>query len=68
LTSTDVEVLYDDRDLNPGEKLGDADLIGIPYRIIVSGKSLEAGGVEFKKRNSSEAEVISMEEVLDRIK
>ena len=63
-----IEVLFDDRDARPGEKFADADLIGIPYRVVVGGKSLEAGGVEFKKRNSEEAEIISVEELLKRVK
>jgi prolyl-tRNA synthetase len=46
LKSDGVEVLYDDRDMSAGEKFAEADLIGCPERIIVSKKSLEAGGIE----------------------
>lgn len=46
LVKDGVEVLYDDRDVSAGEKFAEADLIGCPTRIIVSKKSLEAGGVE----------------------
>jgi len=52
-----IEVLYDDRDKKPGEKFGDADLIGIPKQIIVGKKSLEEGKVEVKDRKNGEVEM-----------
>jgi len=58
LTENGVSVLYDDRDERPGEKFADADLFGIPSRIVVSQKSLEAGGLEFKKRTSSDTQIV----------
>ncbi len=63
-----VEVLFDDRDVRPGQKFADSDLIGIPYRVVVSSKSLEAGGVEFKKRNEKEGEIISVEDLISKVK
>jgi prolyl-tRNA synthetase len=63
-----IEVLYDDREVSAGEKFADSDLIGIPYRIVVSEKSLAAGGVEMKKRNGSKAEIVKIEELLERLK
>lgn len=57
------EVLYDDRDIKTGEKLMDADLIGIPYRVIVSERSLKEGGVELKKRGEEETKIIKIEEL-----
>ncbi len=63
LTEKGIEVLYDDRDASPGEKFADCDLIGIPYRIVLSGK-LEEGKVEVKKRAESNVSVISKEELL----
>ncbi len=68
LTEIGVEVLFDDRDVRPGEKFADSDLIGIPYRVVVSSKSLEAGGVEFKKRNSEDSEIVSVEKLISKIK
>ncbi len=62
-----VEVLWDDREKRAGEKFADADLIGIPNRIVVSPKTLEQGGVEFKKRNAGEAEIISFEELFRKL-
>ena len=57
-----VEVLFDDREVSAGEKFADSDLIGIPLRVVVSKKSLAAGGVEVKKRSESESEIVSVEE------
>jgi prolyl-tRNA synthetase len=53
-----IKVLYDDRDERPGEKFADADLMGIPYRVVVSQKSLQAGGAELKARTSTDTTVI----------
>jgi prolyl-tRNA synthetase len=52
LTSTGVLVLYDDRDVRPGEKFADADLMGIPYRVIVSPKTVASGKLEVKPRQA----------------
>jgi len=57
------EVLWDDRDERPGVKFKDADLIGIPVRVTVGAKSLKQGGVEIKRRNSSESQTLSVENV-----
>ena len=65
LTAKGVEVLWDDRiETRPGEKFADADLIGIPTRVVVSSRSLENGGVEVKMRNESDSQVISPEEFI----
>lgn len=50
LREAGLEVLYDDRDTSPGEKLADADLIGIPYRLVISEKTLAEGKIEVKSR------------------
>lgn len=63
LTAQGIEVLFDDRDTSAGAKLADSDLIGIPHRIIVSAKSLEAGGYEYKKRDEEGAAVFSFEQI-----
>ncbi len=67
LQSANVEVLYDDRDERAGVKFNDADLIGIPIRLTVSKRSLEAGGVELKLRRSSERTIISQGEILPHV-
>ena len=64
-----VEVLYDDRvGISAGEKLADADLIGIPYRIVISKRSLEAGGVEIKKRLEAKEEIIAIDKINKYVK
>ncbi len=64
LTKAEIEVLWDDRDVPAGVKFADADLIGNPYRIVISDKSLEAGGVEMKKRNVEQSVIMSVDEVV----
>jgi len=58
-----IEVLYDDRDVSAGEKFADSDLMGCPYRLIVSKKSISAGGVELKRRNAQESEIVALDRV-----
>ncbi|MHB1316243.1 MAG: aminoacyl--tRNA ligase-related protein [Minisyncoccota bacterium] len=58
LKTLGVETLYDDRDLRPGEKFADSDLIGIPTRVVISEKTLQAGKIEVKKRTETEAEMM----------
>ena len=58
LTTEGKEVLFDDRDESAGTKLGDADLIGIPTRYLVSKKTLTEKSVEVKNRNEKEAELM----------
>jgi len=65
LWDSGIEVLYDDRDCSAGGKFADADLIGIPHRLVVSAKSLKAGGVEYKKRDEKEAKIVDPEKVVD---
>ncbi len=60
-----IEVLYDDRDKTAGEKFADADLIGLPIRILVSKKTLQQQSCELKKRNESEATIVSLSSILD---
>ncbi len=69
LQKAGVEVLYDERtDKSVGEKFADSDLIGIPYRIIVSEKSMKNGGVEIKKRSEEEGSIIKKEDILNYVK
>ncbi|MFA6184101.1 MAG: aminoacyl--tRNA ligase-related protein [Parcubacteria group bacterium] len=68
LIAQNIEVLFDDRDVRAGEKFADSDLIGIPYRVVISEKSLIAGGAEIKKRTSSESKIVKMEDLIRNIK
>jgi prolyl-tRNA synthetase len=58
LQKNGIEVLYDDRDVRPGEKFADADLIGIPYRVVISEKTIGTDQIEVKQRTGSEVELI----------
>ena len=62
-----VEVLYDDRPERAGVKFKDADLIGIPLQIVV-GKLAAEGRVEFRERRGKTAEVVTIEEVVEKVK
>ncbi len=59
----DREILYDDRDDSPGVKLTDAELLGMPWILTVSPRSLKAGGIEVTNRATGERSVRSIEEV-----
>lgn len=59
-----IEVLYDDREASIGEKLNDADLMGIPNRVVISEKTLAAKKVELKIRGSKKTELISEAELI----
>ena len=66
LVSLGVAVLYDDREESVGVKLADADLIGNPWRVVVSERSIKSGGVEIKRRNSDQVTVVSIPEFLKK--
>ncbi|MCL2451786.1 proline--tRNA ligase [Candidatus Saccharibacteria bacterium] len=62
-----IEVLWDDRDARPGEKFADADLIGIPHRVVISPKTVERGAVEYKARTLDEITILSPDELLKKL-
>ena len=65
LTETGIAVLYDDRDERPGGKFADADLLGLPYRVVVSDRTvLGSDKLEVKKRTGTEAELLDKEAVI----
>lgn len=68
LEKSDIDVLWDDRDVRPGEKFADSDLIGLPHRIVISPKTVEAGIIEYKARNQSESKLIDLEQLIDILK
>lgn len=68
LLANGVEVLFDDRDVRPGEKFADADLMGIPLRVVISNRSLENNELEVKMRTSEEPEMIKITDSIDNIK
>lgn len=66
LVEAGVEVLWDDRSENAGRKFNDSDLLGLPVRLVVSKKTGEQ--VEWKKRNEAEAQLIDLDQALERLK
>jgi len=64
LTSAGIEVLYDDRDARPGVKFADAELIGIPHRIVVGERGLDAGKLEYRGRRDAESTDIEIDNAL----
>src|SRR3990167_373429 len=65
LQKNNVEVLFDDRaGVSAGEKFANADLLGLPFRVVVSARSMKDGGVEIKKRNEEKGKVITFAELL----
>lgn len=66
LQEAGIEVLFDDRDATAGVKFADADLIGIPVRLIVSAKSGDK--IEYKERDTKESELLSFDQVIDLLK
>jgi prolyl-tRNA synthetase len=68
LQAAGVEVLYDDRDVSPGVKFADADLIGIPLRATISARSLQRGGIELKRRDGDEVRIVPAGEAVNTIR
>jgi len=65
LEESGVEVLVDDRDASAGEKFTNADLLGFPYRLVISEKTGEK--IEFKERKNDKTELLSLDEIISRI-
>ncbi|KAF0197612.1 MAG: prolyl-tRNA synthetase [Bacillota bacterium] len=68
LQKAGLEVLYDDREQTPGVKFGDADLLGMPIQVVVSKRSIDAGGVEVRLRKESNSKVVPYGAVLEALK
>ena len=67
LRAAGLEVLYDDRDARPGAKFADADLIGLPWRLVIGPRGLMEDKVELKRRDGSVAVEVALEVALDRL-
>ena len=65
LTAKGVEVLYDDLDQRPGAKFATADLIGIPWQVLIGPKGLAEGKVEVKKRADGSRELMSAADAVE---
>ncbi|HUT67222.1 MAG TPA: proline--tRNA ligase [Dehalococcoidales bacterium] len=63
-----LEVLFDDREESPGVKFNDADLLGMPFRVTVSPRTLEKDSVELKKRSEKESELVPLDGIVEKLK
>lgn len=59
-----ISVIYDDRNVSAGEKFADADLLGIPFRVVISSSTAKEGAVELKSRESDDAKKLKLEELI----
>ncbi len=63
-TTAGIEVLLDDRDARPGVKFADAELLGIPHRVVVSDRGLESGRLEYRGRRDSESSDFALDDAV----
>lgn len=67
LTQKNISVLYDDRNLRPGEKFADADLMGVPHRVVVSPRNISTNMLEYKLRLEGQEQLLTQEQLLDKV-
>lgn len=65
LQNSGLQTLYDDREVSPGVKFNDADLLGIPFRLTVSSRSLSNGGVEIKSRTDEKSQIKEAAQIME---
>jgi prolyl-tRNA synthetase len=68
LNDAGVEVLYDDRDARPGVKFADAELLGIPHRVVVGERGIDAGKLEYRGRRDTESQEFPLDDALPFIR
>jgi len=68
LEAAGLEVLLDDRDLRPGEKFADADLLGCPVRVTIGKKTLEDGSADVLRRSDREEQRVAVASLADHVK
>lgn len=68
LTHEGIDVLFDDRNERPGVMFADSELIGVPHRLVISDKGLEAGTIEYKNRTADQIEHWPLEETVGKLK
>jgi len=68
LQSLGLEVLFDDRDVRPGVKFADAELLGIPHRLVISERGIAAGELEYRHRRDEESQDMKRESALNLLK
>ncbi len=65
LTAAGIDVLLDDRDLRPGAKFADHELMGLPHRLVVGGRGLDKGELEYKGRRDTDATMVPAEGIIE---
>jgi prolyl-tRNA synthetase len=60
-----LSVLFDDRDARPGVKFADAELIGVPHRLVISDRGLEANELEYRHRRDADSRVLKRDTALE---
>ena len=68
LTATGVEVLFDDRQVRPGVMFADSELIGVPHRIVIGDRGLDAGTVEYRHRRDTESIDIALDDIVPHMR
>ncbi len=68
LVAAGIEVLYDDRDARPGVKFADAELLGIPHRVVVGERGVESGKLEYRNRRQTESQEFPLDDALSFIR
>lgn len=68
LTAAGIETVWDDRAVRPGEKFADADLSGVPHRVVISTKTIGQDKLEYKARTSELSELLTVDELLAKLK
>ena len=67
-TAAGLEVLFEDRDARPGVKFADAELLGIPHRVVVGERGLAAGNLEYRHRRASESSELPLQGAIDALR
>lgn len=67
LQASGIEVIYDDRDVRPGQKFADSELMGIPYRVTVSDRLIETDQYEVVSRKTGETQLLTHDELLAKL-
>ena len=68
LENQGIETIFDNRDESAGRKFSDADLIGVPFQLIVGPRELKNGNVELKNRKTDAKEILSFDSAINKIK
>jgi prolyl-tRNA synthetase len=68
LNAAGIEVLYDDRDARPGVKFADAELMGIPHRVVVGERGVDAGKLEYRARRDTQSTEFPLNDALSFIR